>query len=263
MKKLNLLCVLFIGLLVISCASDDDTQTITEGDPQNSNGDPQNVVVQKLLSFSSSLTDSNEIEFMTQLTYTNDNLTKITENYINIGENVWNYSYTDNELTAVNSMPITYANGVLVVEYEFERDEYFILNNQVLSQINSFRNDPSEAFQFSFKVEYNYTDNNITEKRYLDENDVLTGSTTYEYDTKNNILKGLDNLNKWIFPYADLLGGANNNITSRKEFDENGTLLRDFSYQYEYDSNDFPTKRIRTFTSNGTSTVKTNLYTYE
>lgn len=256
MKKLNLLFTLFIGLLIMSCSSNDDTVNTTE--------DPQDEVLQKLSSFSSSLTNSDDIEYTTQLTYTNGNLSRITENYINIGENIWNYSYVNNELSAVNSVPTTYVNDVLTIEYEFERDEFFILNDQVISQINSFRNDPSEAFQFNYKVEYNYTNNNINEKRLLDENDVLTGFITYEYDTKNNVLKGLDNLHKWIFPYADLLGGADNNITSRKEFDEDGNLIREFTYQYEYDSNDFPTKGIRTFLFvNGTSATKTNLYTYE
>ena len=89
MNKLKFLIGLIIGLSIFSCSTDDNNSN--EDIP-----DENNQTLQKLVNFSSTDVNSDDIQNVTKLIYDNDNLIKIEETFVGIGENIWNYNYSDN-----------------------------------------------------------------------------------------------------------------------------------------------------------------------
>ena len=253
MRKPNILIILFVGLIIISCSSDE-----------NNDSNENSQELQKLIMISDTELDSDEIQSTIELIYDNENLTSIKEIFVGIGENIWNYTYSGNQLETVNDIPVSLINDILIIEYTYEREEYIVENNKLVSLTAYFRDELDEPFQFNFKELYTYSNNNITETRFLDSNNSVTGFNTYEYDNMNNAIKGLKDINRWIFPNSSIYGISDNNVVNRKEFDEDGNLLTEFQYEYEYDNNDFPIKRQTTYIpENGTSSIDTQFFTYE
>ena len=257
MNKLKFLIVLIIGLSICSCSTDDNNSS-------EDNPDENNQTLQKLVNFSSTNVNSDDIQNVTKLIYDNDNLIKIEEAFVGIGENIWNYNYSDNnQLIAVNDIPISFIDGNLSIEYTYEREEYYTKNNKVIELTTYFKDEPDQAFQFNYKTLYTYLNENITEIKFFDPDDNITGFNTYQYDNMNNVLRGLKDINRWIFPISILHIASDNNIINRKEFDGEGNLLIEFQYGYEYDNNGFPTIRQTTILENGTSNTKTTFFNYE
>lgn len=257
MKKLNLLLIIITGVLILSCSSEDLGA-------KNEIPDGNNEEYQKLVTITSTKTDSEEIESTTELTYNNGNLLRIKEIYHEIGENIWNYSYSaNNELDMINNLPVQLNNEILITEYVYERYEYVIENAKVISVLNYFRDENNEPFIFTYKENLSYSDNNIIEVTIFDSNDNLLGFTTYEYDNKNNLLKGLRDINRWTFPAGNVFGISNNNVVNRMEFDQDGNLLVEFDYEYVYDNNDFPITRKTNYTEGGVTTTSTDFFSYE
>ena len=75
--------IIITGLSIISCSSEDSSSG-------NEIPDGNNEEYQKLVIITSTITDSEEIESTTELTYNNDNLLRVKEIYDGIGENIWN-----------------------------------------------------------------------------------------------------------------------------------------------------------------------------
>lgn len=93
----------------------------------------------------------------------------------------------------------------------------------------------------------------FSDSRLKSANDINYGIVTYEYDSKNNPflnlgLLGIEGLNK-------------NNVTKETHSYENQTD-QIYSYSYEYNDNNFPTKETYSSTSNGETYTYTNLYEY-
>lgn len=257
MKKPNLLIIIITGLSILSCSSEDLGA-------ENEISDGNNEKYQKLLTITSTKTDSEEIKSTTELTYDNDNLFIVKEIYHEIGENIWNYSYSkNNDLEMINNLPVQQNNEILITEYIYERYEYVIENAKVISVLNYFRDENNEPFIFNYKENLSYLDNNIIEVTIFDSNDNLLGFTTYEYDNKNNLLKGLRDINRWTFPVGKVFGISNNNVINRMEFDQDGNLLAEFDYEYKYDNNDFPITRKTNYTDGGITSTSTDFFSYE
>ena len=249
--------IIITGLSIISCSSEDSGA-------DNEIPDGNNEEYQKLVTITSTKPDSEEIETTVEFTYNNGNLVRVKEILHEIGENIWNYSYsTNNELEMINNLPVQLNNDILITEYKYERDEYFIENDKVISVINYFRDQTNEPFIFNYKANYTYSDNNIIGVNIFDSNDNLLGFATYEFDNENNVLKGLRDINRWTYVGSALSGISNNNVVNMMQFDQDGNLIAEFDYEYVYDNNYFPTRRKTTYSQGGITTTSTDFYSYE
>lgn len=183
--------------------------------------------------------------------------------------NSWklNFQYNGNLITKVttdfgNTITFSYDNGKLKnykVEYDGEEPETYnvVYENDLLKQISNSTN--SEKYIF----EYN-SNKQVSKSKYYENNNLLE-TESYEYDNYGNIIEtklgstsfqtSFDSSNnpfRYVFPQMDAentyewFGGLVNNETiSKVKHSTSSNYTTQYTYSYEYNSENYPTKRTQ------------------
>lgn len=241
MKKLFLVLYIF-SVSAISCSSDEDISSNSE-----------NKLIKKTVS------SGNGSSTIFNYVY---NGTKLKELHMN-NNNITKYKYTGNNITSIEN----YYNGALFYKTTFRYDnnqrvisqlEYYIANNIVAERTDfSYNSNNIISFQkyygslssqttFSERGFIYYDSNNENFKVETYNEYYLIKKTEWTYDTKNSPTKNIMGFNKIPF----LLEKYFNNLT-HNEFDSNSNLIYNFTFDYIYDSDDFPTSSIQKYFENG------------
>ncbi|MDJ1497209.1 hypothetical protein QNI19_30000 [Cytophagaceae bacterium DM2B3-1] len=157
--------------------------------------------------------------------------------------------YTNGKLTSSIQYRETDSFPVKIDKYTFETDEQGL----VISRSSGDGN----------KDIYHYNADGELVRREHHYNNQLRSYSVYEYDTKKNIQNILTPTPKG-HP-ASLYGGNIHNITKDIRYDStfpDNTLEEDLSnvYEYEYNDQGYPTKKVWKYTLNGQTTLFTTTY---
>lgn len=177
-----------------------------------------------------------------KFTYTGDNITKI-ETYTGKDFSTYATSVFEYNNDKVSKKTTTYPSGtntnVTTYAYNTTDSTVTATTQYISSTINTIY----------------YTKNkNLSKKEILDATGAVTSTTTYDFDTKNNYLKNITGIFKipelenivW-----DLANVNNNNVTKIT------MPLSSKSFTYEYNSNNYPTKKVETQNTYITTSVIT------
>ena len=241
MKKIFYIFV-FFSFSLSSCSNDEDISSNSESK-----------LIRKIVSSA----NGSNTTFIYVYNGTKLNEIRITEN------NVIKYKYTGNNITSIEN----YNNGRLFHKTTFRYDN----NQRVISQLEHYvgNNIIAERTDFSynsnniisFQKYYGsissqttigesgfiyYDSNNENFKVETDNEYDIIKKTEWTYDTKNSPTKNITGFNKLPF----LLGKYSNYLTTN-EFDSSNNLINNFTYDYVYDSDDFPTSCILKRYENG------------
>lgn len=194
--------------------------------------------------------------------YNGDKLSEIITKYGNsIERNVVEYtgdlitSFTNyNGDTQVSKTTFKYENGKLVEAKEVGEEN---------------------GKSFTYVTTYQHSGNTITEVTNNGRNDydrftntIQNGnlvkavgdgvSYTYKYDEKNSPLKNVKGISALAIRLEEL--GNMNNMLEEEEVIERGSGIRKTTYTYDYNTNNFPTKQVKT--KEGEAKTYTTTYTY-
>jgi len=249
MKKLFYLFA-FFTVVLSSCSSEEENSSNT---------------VSKLIK--KMITSSNGSNTTFNYVYNGSKLKEIRIN----NDNVAKYKYVGDNITSIEN----YLNGSLFYKTTFQYDN----NQRVISQLEHYigNNIIAERTDFSYDLNniisfqkyygsissqttigesgFIYHDSNNENFKVETYNEwYLIKKTEWTYDTKNSPTKNIKGLNKQPF----IFGKYFNFITS-KEFDSNDNLINNLTYEYMYDSEDFPTSCIQEYFENGNLQSTSNI----
>lgn len=268
--KFILLLLISVSLATYSCKKDEDP--IPDPDPTPTN---QTCYYSKM--------DYGSYYLLAEYNASNQ-ITKMTE-YDSTGTPEDYYTsivYANNKISAIES----YESNFLSSKFQFYYGANATPDSLIMYSDNGAGLEREAAYALTFtgdkltkaemgynimgfpvvisKMEFAYTGNNLTTTTNyeFDVNTLslkLSGTTSYEYDSKKN-----PNYNIGINYLVLLSGefGSENNATKITEKDETGAILQDASnnISYIYSSNNYPTKSTSTNFDN--SFTETILYTY-
>ena len=248
MKKIALI---FTLLILVACSSNsDDPEEILQDLP------PVRLLIE------STVTGTNIPVNLVEYTYGSDN--KVTQ--VDFGDNRYEYNYSNGLMTRIER----FVNGVYADEERFNYE-----NNQIVSYL---RFDMGGTVTFTRSAEFandrlieysdNYTDPNISDKRYV---------MVYNLGQNSVDRRDTDNLARVVITFYDdkknprindpyfranmrSIGNTNyNNPLRIVSYDENAVILSDITFVNEYDNEDFLTKTT-VFTDGVETRVETFRY---
>jgi hypothetical protein len=234
MKKIILLSVLTIG--IISCSKDNNSTT------ENTNPTTSGIKILKQISkdYSGGIQQSEKI---TTFTYENNLLSKIITNTAGINE-IYNAEFT-------------YLNGKLKQKYSFEYSStsgitypstvmYNYTGDLITSQTSN-----ENGTNYSEIYTYN-SSNQLINRKEFKANGNLNDETNYEYFTDGNLSKKItltttpnyislyNSYDNKKNPYELIFTSAYLKIKAITK--NNVTSFNSKTYEYEYNSNNYPTK---------------------
>lgn len=251
MKKL-----LFISILSVflnSCSKDDMGEL-----------NASNILIKKII------VSVNGSDMIYNYSYIGSKLKQISMN----DGNVTKYTYTGNNISSIKN----YYNDVVFYQTHFQYDnnhrvtshlEYYMSNNIVaertdftynLNNIISYQkyygslSSQTTIGDSGFIYNNSYNETYKIEKYdqwYLNEKSICS------YDLKNNPKKNIIGFDKQPFIFGKYF-----NCLTTENFDSQDNLISSFSYEYTYDSNDFPVNSIQNYYENGQlqSTFQTSYF---
>jgi hypothetical protein len=248
MKKLLFISVL--SLFLNSCSEDDRGELNTS-----------NILIKKIISS----------DLIYNYSYIGSKLVEITMNNGNVSK----YTYSGDNISSIKN----YYNGVVFYQTHFQYDsnhrvtsqlEYYMSNNIVAAERTDFTYNLNNIISFQKYYGSLSNQNNIGDSGfiYIDSYNetykiekyyqgYMTEKSVWTYDMKNNPEKNIKGYNKQPFIF-----GKNFNYLTTQNFDSYNNLISNFSYEYTYDSNDFPVSCIQNHYENGQlqSTFQTNYF---
>ena len=244
MKKQFAIIVLF--LLTISCSSSDadapSNQTIDDSILlkrmiQTTTGSVQNVVSTDFTYSGNKLvTITNDNDFIQRYFYTGDLITRMEWTVDNSGiPIVYVYSYNNNDQLVMMTKTDNLVNQSLRITYAYNSDNTIILNAYSRTE-NS-----EEEFDSSSKYYMNDSNDIVRIEDYDQSGTLITKTTTFVYDSKNNPFKN-------VLGWGKLLIGRRGfyaNVTSMVSSIE-GTQTS--TYQYNNDA--FAIAESRSYSGN-------------
>jgi hypothetical protein len=248
MKKLIYACSV-LALLFSSCSSDSDSPAVG-GTLIKKIIDTDNLGDVLTTNFTyngnkivSAIDDTEETDMY--FTYTGDYITKL-EYKLNDGtvDQIDNYSYdsTGRLISMVSTRPAV----------EWGNKEVYTYNADGTVSASYYSGDDLTQTVLDGTGKIYFTNGEVSKiERY--DGMTLEDTTTYTYDTKNNIMKNVVGYSKINFAYSTA-DGVNHNITS-----ENSTLHGLISYSFVYHDNGFPSSSTETYSGD----VSTSVYFYE
>ncbi|WP_452227958.1 hypothetical protein [Lacinutrix sp. MEBiC02404] len=300
MKKLNLLFVLSIAFLLISCNSNDDNSGTS-----NSSGNLISIFKEYNINgtFSHSVNYSFEDNKLIkiepsfgrneELFYENDLLSTILK-YDASNNLEWTHTFTydnSNRLIQKNSIasstnPVSNQEKLISYPDNSNIQALFTLSSTQTTQENSTLNSENYIIETHLLTDeddvirtdyYEYTNQNLTEFEQTDHNGIIINELTYEYLDK--IASDAYHYNKYLFGTEwknnlaldtqfglglELYQISKNYISSYYRFDYLRNISRTVTFEYEFDSNDNIIEQVKnTVESNGDTYATITTYEYE
>lgn len=255
MQKLNLLFIFLIGITIVSCSSDDNTDTETLPTAETTK-------LLKKMSFSGN--GNYSITFF----YTSENKIDKMQS-AGTGDDFIKQFYYENELidraefqdlNGISNGAIeqyVYDNGLLIERQDFynnttldERFIYSFTNNKIdnIQYIGNGQTTYSEEYIF----EYDSNSNVISKKQDYLNTSIADKESTFTYDTKNSPFL---NVQPSIVLIDDFFFFSNNPTSETVTNLSENTVVSEKNYTYTYGSNDYPTSR-----TDGTETITYEYY---
>ncbi len=254
MKTLNLLGILLIVFITLSCSSDDNI--VVDNTSENFN-----VLKSIILQQNGNLITEWEFE------YDNNLLISITKKF---DEKVV-YSYLDNGLLdygkkylyddvneayqiEAEKKDFLYENNILITDIVYENEQIqnghnYLLNNQGKIEEYIYLNG-SQLSIYGGKRVFEYNSDNVIQQIQTNSNDEVANKYQYLFNNKKNPFFNLDIQIKRLFWFEGLNAMNDNNITSYTLFDSNDITIASYSYIYQYNDDGFPISREKVDNSN-------------
>lgn len=229
MKKLVLSLIAFV-FVSSSCSRDDASGVIT----------PSSILIKKIVSV------SNGNSTTTLYNYDGNKLTQII-----FGNYILNFTYSANNIVKIERLDNNFLEFETFIEYDVQQrvsSELFVYYNLDYSEktLYTYNNDNTVSFQKYFGDTFSqsnlgengiiYNDsNNETYKVEQFIQGSLSNKIIWSYDNKNNPLKNVMGYNKQPL----IFGKFFNNITT-DNYDSNNEIITNSTFEYTYDSNEFP-----------------------
>ena len=252
MKKLFLA---LLALFLISCSSSDSSSNSVTTDSvlikktiQTTTGSTENPIINNFTYNGNKLNTITSNEGMIQkFFYTGDLITRLEWYVDNSGiAIVFVYTYNDNGKLTNMTRTDNLVSQAFRIAYTHNADGTITLN-----QYSRIDNSPEE---FDGLSKYFMTSTNEIERKedYNAAKTLVTNTTTFIYDAKNNPFKNILGWNKLLLES----GGFYTNVTSI--VDINGTQTS----SYQYNDHDFPILGTQSFSGNPTASIVKE-YIYE
>ena len=206
-------------------------------------------------------------------TYRNEGKIKEETRHMPNGKMIISYEYTDGKISSIKAKD---NNGILIYQYDLtytnnKLDKFIIVGvNNVywkmfyntdgtIDYTIQYTPDQNNTPQPTKKQEFTYDNQkNITEAIEYNRFGTIweqQSRYTFEYDSKNNPQKDLQ------IPYSKVMNefanlASPNNSTHIEKYDQNGALVDDTHYQYNYNADNYPTQ----VTENNTLTYDITYY---
>lgn len=274
MKKL--LCLLGVGLALISCTNDFDSSCYKKDDKDPIKNDTVSpvkpdtipVVVEPIL-----------LKKLTH-TYENGNTPTIESLYDGTkivsdkdASNLTYYTYAGDVITKIEKADLS-GNVYITKQYSYANGKLdYVLNNEfgIYSKIKYHYNDDGSIFYEKLTSDsagndlaktpitgrLTFANGNLVKNQFY--NGATETVTTYEYDSKNNPrlnIKGFDYL-------LDMPGVYAVNNVVKSVFKSNvDSLVETKTYSYEYDAKGYPVKSTQTLEKGGNITTETAGFNY-
>ena len=213
--------------------------------------------------FSCSSNDNNANPDNPSIT-SNIKLKKITS-----GNSITNFEYTDGLLSKVTSATPTQTSDVFEYKYENGKIKQRIFYQVTVAgaTINqSYQNfyytggkistDSGNDYSYIFSNSYSYTNDLLLNRKQFNENGVLNNNYDFEYYSDGNVKKQTETSNTGVYVSTfDSYDNKNNyekllytpelqllNRTSKNNLLASKIVNTNYTYEYEYNSDNFPTK---------------------
>ncbi len=256
MKKLNLLITTLVGIILLSCSSDD-----------NNNGEPNPGPSQKI-KLLKKMTFSGGANYSLNFYYNSDDTIDKIESSGTGNDLIKQFFYNNGilertELQDFNEVPngtieqYIYDNGQLIERLDFfnnttldERFVYSFSNGQIVNIKYFGFNQTSYSEQYIFQ--YDSNENVISRKTdYVDNSIISDEEFTFTYDDKKN---PFINFEPSIVLIDDFFSFKNNPTSQILTDLSNSNLIFQKNYTYTYDSDDYAISR--------TDGIETIIYEY-
>ncbi len=251
MRKALLLIIVFS---ICSCSNSSNDNSLNSG-----------YLVSKIISSSGSssstttfsysgnkLTESNNLNNKSTYTYTGNNITSITTTQAQVLLYETFFTYDSNG--RISSEMVNYYS------YNFSEKRVYTYNNDATISVVIYTGVIDNASDIERKAKI-YLDSvgEIIKIENYDLSDNLTSKSIYTNDGKNSPFKNILGFNKQPYFF-----GRYCNIMTLDSFDSNNQIVTNSTFQYTYNSNNFPTSASQNFYNNGSLTSTTSIqYFYQ
>lgn len=267
MKKLNLLIVLFTGLIILSCSNDSENSQLEQPD----------IIFKKLITESLTVSFGN---FKRTFVYNSEN--KVSEFIVEYdGDDIWTpfltktvFNYENGRITSSTFFEDGVFTATNIYQYENNRLKKTItndseeLNNSEIEfvynsqgRISRFDYYYNEQLQETMNLEYDSDGNLILATNGTD-------TFSFEFDQSNSAFSFFSETEKIIFSFSNLYENiSNNNMTSQVNTYNVGLTnetISNMNTTIVYDNDNYPISKTTIKTFNGISTTdRTIVYEYE
>ena len=237
----NFLSILFLfSLLLFSCSSNDSSNNESE------------ILIKKIVSV------SNGNSYETTFSYNGDQLNEIV-----IGSNRLKYTYLNNNITNIKRYSSGLFQSEIFLEYDSQQrvsSELYIdyLTSTSEKTFYTYNSDNTVSLQKYFGdtissqpnignsgIIYNDSNGETYKIENFNQGN-LANKTVWAFDNKNNPLKNIIGYNK----QPTILGKFFNNI-STENFDSTNAIISNSTFNYTYNSNNFPESCVQDYYDNG------------
>lgn len=230
----------FIAIFILGCSSDNSSP--------NNQSNPSSVVLSKI-------TTGTEV---TNLAYQNGFLSKITTTKPGQNTEIREYTYENNKIKQIYSYELT-TSGATVYHSTII---YSYTGNKITSDTNNENG-------VNYSDSYTYTNDLLTNRNEFKSNGTLNTNYDYEYFSDGNLKKEtssnngihITNYNTYDSKINYLKLIFTNELQLINNSPKNNVLTSDnYSFEYEYNSSNYPTKITK---KNATNIVYTKILEYQ